>query len=306
MTEMMERRPTVPVSTDDEAEITTELVSTLIRQQFPQWSACRVTRVEPGGWDNRTFRLGDDKLVRLPSRARYVAQVAKERRWLPVLAPMLPLPIPAPVALGKPGAGYPWPWSVYRWLDGTSASDSDVVDMDGVARALAGFLRALHAIAARGGPAPGEHNFFRGGPLRTYDGEVRRAITALAGGIDGAAATAVWERALASAWREPGVWVHGDVAAGNLLVVDGQLAAVIDFGSCAVGDPACDLTIAWTFLRGSARKGFCDSLRLDDDTWRRARGWALWKALITLCGGGAGRGVLEAERVLGELLGTGV
>ena len=266
---------------------------------------CQAVRaVDPGGWDNRTFRLGADLLVRLPSRARYVAQVAKEQRWLPVLAPLLPLPIPSPIAMGKPAEGYPWPWSVYRWLDGERATSRNVVEVETFARDLAGFLRALYRIDATEGPPAGEHNFFRGGPVATYDDEVRDAIAALAEGIDAAAAEAVWEDALASAWEGPGVWVHGDVTADNVLVREGRLAAVIDFGSSGVGDPACDLTIAWTFLDGAGREAFLRAVAMDDATWVRARGWALWKALILIRHeADAPNAWRDARRVLDELLG---
>ena len=149
---------------------------------------------------------------------------------------------------------------------------------------LASFLVCLQQIDPTGGPPPGPHNFFRGGPLETYDSETRRAIAAAQDLIDGELATAVWENALAATWHGRPVWVHGDVAAGNLLVQDGRLAAVIDFGCSGVGDPACDLTIAWTLLSGESRDAFRSALPLDVATWRRGRGWALWKALITYVG----------------------
>jgi aminoglycoside phosphotransferase (APT) family kinase protein len=280
-----------------------ELVASLVREQFPQWSDRSVVPVEPGGWDNRTFRLGQDLLVRLPSHARYVPQVEKEQRWLPVLAPKLPLAIPVPLALGQPGNGYPWPWSVYRWLEGSVASAAHEIDRDAFARELARFLLALQRIETAGAPIAGEHNFFRGGPLSTYDAETRAALVALSDSIDVTHATAIWEAALASQWQQDAVWVHGDVGANNLLIRDGRLAAVIDFGSCAIGDPACDLTIAWTFLTGNARQVFKDEMSLDEATWQRARSWALWKALIVACGKtGTARDAREAWRVLGELL----
>lgn len=282
--------------------MTAGLVSALVRQQFPRWADRTVTPIEPGGWDNRTFRLGDDLLVRLPSDARYVAQVEKEQRWLPALAPQLPLPIPAPVGLGRPGNGYPWPWSVYRWLPGEAASPENVSDIGDLARALARFLRALYRADASTGPPAGEHNFFRGGPVATYDEEVRQAV-ALSSEIDAAQVMAVWDRALASRWEARGVWVHGDVAAGNLLVENGKLSAVIDFGSCGIGDPACDLTIAWTLFHGRARQAFRAAIAVDEATWARARGWALWKALI-LSGSKAGPpgAVSSARYVLDQVL----
>jgi aminoglycoside phosphotransferase (APT) family kinase protein len=260
--------------------------------------------VQPGGWDNRTFRLGDDLLVRLPSHGRYVAQVAKEHRWLPLLGRLLPLPIPVPVALGQPALGYPWPWSVYRWLEGEPASNVNITDAEGAAADLAAFLGVLQAIDPTFGPPPGEHNFYRGGSLVIYDQETRRAISALSGQVDTAACTRVWEAALAATSTRPAAWLHGDVASSNLLVRGGRLSAVLDFGSMAVGDVACDLTIAWTFFTGAPRQLFRDRVGRDDATWARARGWALWKALILMAWKqGPTAAVADAGRVLDAVLG---
>lgn len=270
---------------DDRFEIDTTLAGRLVARQFPHWAALPIERVEPGGWDNRTFHLGTEMKLRFPSAARYAAQVAKEHRWLPTLAEHLPVPIPSPLAKGEPGDGYPWPWSVQRWLPGEVASASHIPDRAGFAVELAQFLRALQAIPAAGGPAAGAQSFFRGGALGTYDAETRRCLRALAGSVDAEGAASAWEAALASRWQRPPVWVHGDIAAGNLLVEDGRLAAVIDFGSCAVGDPACDLVIAWTFLDGDSRAAFRAAVAADPGTWARARGWALWKALLVLADG---------------------
>jgi aminoglycoside phosphotransferase (APT) family kinase protein len=260
------------------------LVRRLVAAQFPRWADLPIRPVELDGWDNTTFRRGEDMSVRLPSSAAYAPQVEKEHRWLPRLAPLLPLPIPVPLARGEPGEGYPFPWSVYRWLDGETAMTGRIDDVVEFAGTLAEFLTALRRIDPAGGPRPGRHNFFRGGPLMVYDAETRQAIAALAGGIDAGAATAAWEAALAAEWHGPPVWFHGDVAAGNLLVEGGGLSAVIDFGTSGVGDPSCDLAIAWTFFDGESRDAFRAALRPDDATWKRGRGWALWKALITLAG----------------------
>jgi aminoglycoside phosphotransferase (APT) family kinase protein len=260
------------------------LVRGLVAAQFPQWAGLPVRPVEFDGWDNRTFRLGDDMSVRLPSAQGYAAQVEKEHRWLPKLAPHLPLPIPVPLAMGVPGEGYPWHWSVYRWLEGEIATTARIADLREFAAALAGFLAALYSIAPAGGPPAGPHSFWRGGPLTVYDAETRQALAALAGRIDVDAAADVWEAALAATWHGPPVWVHGDVAATNLLVKDGRLSAVIDFGCSAVGDPACDLVIAWTFLSGESREAFRAGVPVDAAAWARGRGWALWKALITVAG----------------------
>jgi len=265
-----------------EVIIDAALVKRLLAAQFPRWADLPITPVMPQGWDNRTFRLGEHMTMRLPSAERYAAQVEKEHRWLPRLTPHLPLPIPVPLARGVPADGYPWPWSVYRWIKGETATVELIADQRRFATALARFLTALQRIDPTDGPSPGPHNFFRGGPLRIYDAETRQAIIMLDGDIDTGAATAVWEAALAATWHGPPVWVHGDVATGNLLVEDGRLSAVIDFGTSGVGDPSCDLSISWTLFEGEARDAFRASLELDDATWARGRGWTLWKALITL------------------------
>jgi aminoglycoside phosphotransferase (APT) family kinase protein len=268
------------MSSAETPEISTALVEQLISEQFPQWADLPVRPVEFGGWDNRTFHLGDDMNVRLPSAAHYALQVEKEQHWLPRLAPYLPLPIPAPLAIGRPGRGYPWHWSVYRWLPGETATHAPIADLGSFATTLGEFLTALQRIDARSGPPPGQHNFFRGGPLAVYDHETRRALEALEGRIDVATARVVWELALGSAWNNAPVWFHGDVASGNLLVENGQLSAVIDFGTSGVGDPACDLSISWTMFDETSRAAFRDALPLDEETWARGRGWTLWKALI--------------------------
>src|SRR5215210_7422585 len=224
-------------------DINVALVRRLVSAQFPQWTDLPIKSVEFDGHDNRTFHLGEELSVRLPSAQAYTQQVEKEHRWLPRLAPLLPLPIPVPLAMGIPADEYPWHWSVYRWLDGEIATIERIAALPQFAIDLAQFLVALYRIDPTWGPPPGPHNFFRGGPLTVYDEETRQAIAALNGTIDTDAATAVWEAALTATWRGSPVWVHGDVSAGNLLVRDGRLSAVIDFGSSGVGDPACDLAI---------------------------------------------------------------
>lgn len=269
----------------DRVVLPPDLVARLVAEQFPQWAHLPVAPVERDGSDNRTFRLGDRMSVRLPSAEAYAGKVAKEHRWLPVLAPHLPLPIPESLAVGVPGCGYPYPWSVRRWLDGERADVARIDDPVRFAGDLADFLVALRRVDATGALAPGAHNFHRGGPLATYDAETRRTIAALSGTIDSGAATALWDAALAAEWRGAPVWVHGDVAASNLLVADGRLCGVIDWGGVAAGDPACDGTMAWTTFDGAARDAFIEQMQFDTATWMRCRGWALWKALITLAEG---------------------
>ena len=262
--------------------VTAAVVARLVADQFPRWADLPVAPVTLDGWDNATFRLGDNLSVRLPRADAYVPQIEKEHRWLPFLAPHLPLPIPEPVAIGRPGVGFPRPWSIYQWIDGDPASLGRVADGTTLAVQLAAFLTALYEVDPSSGPQPGTHNFFRGGALRNYDAQSRRAIRVLAEEMNPQTATEVWEAALATKWDRSPVWVHGDVAASNLLVADGDLCAVIDFGCAAVGDPACDLVIAWTFFSGDNREAFRRGLPVDEATWARGRGWALWKALTTL------------------------
>ena len=197
--------------------------------------------------------------------------------------PLLPLPIPVPLAMGVPADDYPWHWSVYQWLQGETVTIDRITDLQHFATTLAAFLVALQRIDAACGPLPGTHNFFRGGSLTIYDAETRQAIAALDSEINTEAATAAWEASLASTWFGSPVWLHGDVSAGNLLVEEGKLSAVIDFGCSGVGDPSCDLSIAWTLFEGESREAFRTALFVDNATWARGRGWALWKALITAC-----------------------
>jgi aminoglycoside phosphotransferase (APT) family kinase protein len=269
---------------DGRAGIDAGLVKRLIANQFPQWSDLPVAPVKLDGWDNRTYRLGDDMTVRLPTAAAYTPAIDKEDRWLPILAPSLPVPVPKPLAKGAPGEGYPFSWSIRGWLDGDTASPERINDLTAFASSVAEFILALQDIDATDGPQAGAHSFYRGAPPAHYDDETRRALTALNGRIDTDKASAVWDAAVDAAWHGPPVWFHGDIASGNLLVKNGRLAAVIDFGTSGVGDPACDLVIAWTMFSGDSREAFRSAVAHNSDTWARARGWALWKAVITLAG----------------------
>jgi aminoglycoside phosphotransferase (APT) family kinase protein len=285
--------------------IDVSLVRKLVASQFPQWAHLHIKPVENGGWDNRTFHLGEQMSIRLPSAEDYAPKVEIEQYWLPKLAPHLPLPIPTPLAMGNPGDGYPWHWSIYKLIDGKTASIKDIANLTQFATSLGQFLTALEKIDPTGGPLAGPHNFYRGGSLAHYDGETRQAIALLGDTINTKEVTEVWNAALSSTWQGSPVWVHGDIALGNLLIKNGQLSAVIDFGGLGVGDPACDLVMAWTVFTGECRKVFRAGLpTLDKATWERARGWALWKALI-VCAELAGASPLEKEKswkVLKEVL----
>ena len=284
---------------DGRAGIDAALVRRLIAQQFPQWAELPVTPVKIDGWDNRTYRLGTELTARLPTDESYVAAVHKEHQWLPVLAPALPVEIPAAVAKGAPGEGYPYPWAIRRWISGETSTHSNVADLDEFARSIASFILALQSVDASGGPVAGAHSFHRGAPPEYYHEETLEALAVLKGRIDTDLAREVWDAALATSWDRPPVWFHGDIANGNLLVHDGRLSAVIDFGTCGVGDPACDLVIAYTFFSGASRATFREAVGQDAGTWARARGWALWKALITLA---ADRDVEANNQVIAEVM----
>jgi aminoglycoside phosphotransferase (APT) family kinase protein len=256
------------------------LVRRLLAAQFPDWADLPIERVPSAGTDNAIYRLGDDMAVRLPRIEWADGQVEREHEWLPRLAPHLPLAIPYQLAMGGPAEGYPWRWAVYRWLEGDNATHDRIADLGQAATDLAHFIAALQRIDPTDGPREGRS---RGVPLAERDGATREAIAALHGVLDTDAATSQWEEALrAPVWPEPGVWLHGDLNEGNLLARDGRLHAVIDFGTMAVGDPACDLMVAWTLLTAETREVFRAALPLDDATWVRGRGWALSWALIVL------------------------
>jgi aminoglycoside phosphotransferase (APT) family kinase protein/GrpB-like predicted nucleotidyltransferase (UPF0157 family)/dephospho-CoA kinase len=265
-------------------EIPVHVVTELIGTQFPEYINLPIKAVEPNGWDNRTFRLGKELSIRLPSAERYAAKVPIEHKWLPKLASELSIPIPTPIAIGKPNKNYPWNWSIYGWIEGQSANVMSLDDktLEKLAVQLADFLNELQAIDSSDGPPSGKHNFFRGASPIVYDAETRSAIDTLEDYIDAVKATSVWKLAISSKWNAKPVWIHGDFSAGNILVKNNQLAGVIDFGGMAVGDPSCDLAIAWTLFNGLSRDKFRSTLQLDEDTWNRAKGWVLWKALITL------------------------
>jgi aminoglycoside phosphotransferase (APT) family kinase protein len=222
-------------------------------------------------------------VVRLPRRERPSRALKKERQWLPRLAPFLPLAVPVPLADGMPADGYPFDWSVYRWQKGEDATTASVRVTSQLAIDLAQFVHALQHIDPAGGPSPGEHNVFRGAPLGLRDAETRAAIDSLCAAIDVVVVTAAWESALRSPeWGHPPVWIHGDLDSRNLLVEDGQLSAVIDWGCLGVGDPACDVSVAWKLFSAETRETFRNALSVDESTWARARGWALSQALGAL------------------------
>jgi len=264
----------------DEIATDEALVRRLLTEQFPRWAGLAVVQVSSHGTDHDIYRLGDHLAVRLPRVGWATGQAAKEAKWLPKLAPHLPLSVPVPVAKGHPADGYPFDWSVYEWLPGEDASRT-IGDLDEAAMNLATFVKSLRRIdPSDADPRPGGA---RGAPLLELDEVVRRSIAELGGRVDAGTALRSWEESLgAPSWNGSEVWVHGDLLPGNLLVVDGRLSAVIDFGGLNVGDPACDLQPAWNVFAGSSRECYRAELDVDDASWLRGRGWALYQALAAL------------------------
>ena len=278
-----------------EVRIDISLVRALIQEQQADLAHLTLSDLTEG-WDNRLFRLGEDLLVRLPRRAVSAALIEREQRWLPRLSPSLPLPIPVPFRVGRPGCGFPWSWSVVPWFPGQSALLAPLQDTATAAVALGQFLRALHQ------PAPGDapHNPWRGIPLSARTSTLREHLQQVDGLVDRVAVLTFWERVLSTRlWTGPPSWIHGDLHPGNLLLNGDHLTAVLDFGDLAAGDPATDLSVGWMWLPPSARSTFRASARgdfdpLDDDTWMRARGWAVALGLVYLANS-------RADELLGAL-----
>ncbi|MGW4893317.1 aminoglycoside phosphotransferase family protein [Kitasatospora sp. NPDC004240] len=253
----------------------------LVDSQFPQWAGLPLRPVEQAGSDHEIHRLGEELSVRVPRHDGAAGQARKEFAWLPRLAPHLPLALPVTVAVGEPDHGRPWPWAVSRWLEGTTATVEGLGDSYEAAETLAAFLTALQGCLPGGTPTPAAHpELHAARPLADRDEATRGNIAELGGVFGAAAMTALWDEALAAPeWDRPPVWFHGDFHTGNLLTVDGRLSAVIDFGELGLGDPARDLTIAYTLLSPGPRAAFRTALGVDDATWARGRGWALTTGL---------------------------
>ncbi|HEV2652664.1 MAG TPA: aminoglycoside phosphotransferase family protein [Rhizomicrobium sp.] len=259
------------------------LVARLLTVQFPEYAGLPLVPVRHGGTDNAIFRLGSDKVIRLPRHSESAVQVDKEAAWLPRIAPHLPLATSVPLAKGLPGDGYPFSWTICPWFEGDLPDPDNLADAPQLARSLAGFVRALQAIDTSGGPSPGAHNFWRGGLLAHRDKPMRTALAAARDMTDTDAAAKAWDADMRTpVWQGLPVWIHGDLHPGNLLLQRGRLHAVLDFGGLGVGDPACDLLAAWYLFSPEVRAIFREALQVDDASWARGRGWALSMAMIAL------------------------
>ncbi len=302
-------------------DITLGLVKRIIKSQFPEYASLSIEPVKTQGHDNRSFRLGDSLLIRMPTKQAYVHSIYKEQKLLPKLAKHISINIPTAIKMGLHSEYYPYPFSIYKWLNGEDANhfQNDDAILINIAIQLANFLKELQAIKNIDGPLPGEHNFWRGAHISIYDAAAYSQITALDSVINIDKAKTLWTEACKTKWNNIAwgrniltlqqanahsinwqhitghsntsdtpfgyspVWIHGDLASGNILIKDNKLSAVIDFGCVGMGDPACDLVIAWTLLHGQSRKIFKESIELDANTWLRAKAWAIWKATFELC-----------------------
>ena len=266
-------------------DITLSLTHQLILEQFPEYAELAIFAVEKQGHDNRSYRLGNMMLIRLPTAEVYALKVVKEQELLPKLAPYLSISIPVPVKMGSSSKHYPYPFSIYKWLAGRSVNllCLDEKTLEQLAYDLAKFLLELQRITGVEELLPGQHNWWRGDHVSVYQNGAQTQIEKLIGVIDADKAMKLWQDACQTKWDRDPVWIHGDIALGNILILNNNLSAIIDFGGMAIGDPACDLVIAWTLFKGRSRDIFIREMKLDANTWLRAKAWALWKASFELC-----------------------
>lgn len=286
-----------------EVEVSEDLVRRLVADQHPDLAGLPV-RMLANGWDNVQLRLGEALVVRLPRREMAAVLVEHEQRWLPELRPRLPLPVPAPVRVGRPALGYPWSWSIVPYLPGQVAFLSPPTDLHDAAVRLGGFLGALHTAAPSEAPA----NPVRGVPLADRAASTTQNLQVLGDLVDQGRVRRAWASAIAvPRWHGPPAWVHGDLHPANLLVHDGVLSGVLDFGDVTAGDPATDLAVAWMLLPPAHHEAFrsaygdAGGAGVDGDTWARARGWALTLSVAFLANSadnpliaGIGRSTLRA------------
>jgi aminoglycoside phosphotransferase (APT) family kinase protein len=269
---------------DNEQEVDTALVQSLLKEQCPQWADLELNPILSSGTDNALFRLGNKYVVRIPriewSPGSVSSGVNKEYLWVPQLAQHLKIPISEPVFRGKSNEAYPWPWSITKWNNGHNPDFEKENEYDKLAVDLAYFLNELHSIKL---PEVGPLSR-RGIPLKELDSETKGALKALDDDMDTKPLTLLWEKLSHTPhWDKSPVWMHGDLLPGNILIQNNRLSAVIDFADVGLGDPACDLIVAWSLLNANSRAIFRNHLvNIDEHTWQRGKGWALSIAVIIL------------------------
>jgi aminoglycoside phosphotransferase (APT) family kinase protein len=270
---------------ENELEIDEIFANTLIETQCPQWSGLPIVPVMSSGTDNALFRLGNEYIIRLPriewETGSVNKSINKEYEWLPKIAKFLKIPISEPIFKGHPDKSYPWSWLISKWNEGHNPDFENDNEYEFLAKDLAYFLNELHKTNLSHGPLSR-----RGVALNTkiVDEETKKAISELEGEIDIPIVTEIWERlSNIPNWNKEPVWVHGDFLPGNILIQNNRLSAVLDFTDVGMGDPACDLVIAWSLLNPNSRFIFRKKLeKIDDNTWERGKGWALSIASIML------------------------
>lgn len=268
----------------DQVDVSAEIVTRLVADQFPGWSDLPVRPVASGGTVNALFRVGEEVILRLPLRPsadptmrESLRREQDNARWL---ADVVSFEVPRPLGLGRPGDGYDGWWAAYDWIPGRPAELHRIGDQIGVANDLARFVHEVRAVGTDGRRWDG---YSRGGPLARLDDKVRKAFADSAGLLDVAPVAETWDRCLAvDPHTGDDVWLHADLMPGNLLVRDGRLAAVIDLGSLCIGDPAVDLMPAWNLFDDGSRAAYRSVLAVDDATWERGRGWAIAQAIVAL------------------------
>jgi len=260
----------------DETNINSNIVCSLLKEQFPEWLNLSLKLIKSQGTDNVMYQLGDDKVIRLPRTYGSALSLQKECDWLPKLAPKLPIPVPVPIARGIPSTYYPHPWAICQFLEGSNPCIENRLDLQQASKDMAHFIDMMQKIPVKSGP-----ECRRGLPLDSRAQETRDAIQNVTEMYDAKLLNEIWDSMLAvPSWHGSPVWIHGDLHAGNLLAKNNLITAVLDFGSAGVGDPACDLMVAWTLLDTDSRKQFQEIIQYDDATWQRGRGWAFTMGLV--------------------------
>jgi len=265
---------------DNEYPVDAALVRRMLADQMPQWSELPMHRLETSGTVNVAFRLGDDKLVRLPRTANFASGPQREARWLPTFAPLVPLEVPTYLALGVPTEAYPSHWSVLRWIEGKPADEFTLHDLHEAASDLGAFLLALRKVPTQGAPEDGNYRAFG---LAKVDSDLRRWVQRLPDDIDRSAVLAIWESCLSiGEWNGLPTWLHSDLRGDNLIAHNGRLVGVIDWEGCTVGDPSADYLPAWWLFDGASRETFRATSRAEHPDWLRAMGWALHMAVVAI------------------------
>jgi aminoglycoside phosphotransferase (APT) family kinase protein len=268
-----------------EIQLDAETVRRLLDEQCPEFAGEPLQLVDEG-WDNYTFLTGPshsgrNHAARLPRREAAVVLVANEQRWLPLLAPRLPLAVPAPIFAGRPSKLFPWPWSVVTWIPGTTAERHNFGSTD--TRLLAETLLALHQPA----PADAPENPFRGVPLAKRNDAFGERLHGLHQhpGVDTARLAAIWREACAAPPARERRWLHGDLHPRNIVIREGALVGIIDWGDLAGGDVATDLACGWLLLGAERRREFLAAYGADEALVARAKGWAALMGLALLVSG---------------------